>query len=95
MPITPIQGGDGKWSGNAEPYMTSGYEALAQREYERSSAPSKDVYSHFGTAVGGPTYQSSTDPVYNTTDTTNYINLGGDWQKLVEQRQQAMETQYA
>ena len=94
MPMTPIQSGDSRWSGHAEPYMTSGYEALAQREYECSSGPSKDIYSHFGTAVGGPKYQPSTDPVYNTTDTTNYNNLGGDWQKLVEQRQQAMENQY-
>jgi hypothetical protein len=78
MPMTPIQGGDGRWVGTAEPYMASGYEILAQKEYLRSAAPSKDIYSHFGTAVGGPTYNHSTDPVYNTAD----------------QRQQAMENQY-
>lgn len=95
MPVTPIQGGDGRWQGHAEPYMTSGYEALAQQEYERSAGPSKDIYSHFGTSVGGPTYRGSTDPVYNTVaDIHTYPNVGGDWQKLLEHRQQAMENQY-
>jgi hypothetical protein len=93
MPITPIQGGDGRWS-SPEPYMASGYEVLAQREYEQSK-PSKDIYSHFGSAVGGPAYNHSTDPVYNTVeDIHKYPNVGGDWQQLVEQRQQAMENQY-
>jgi len=96
MPMTPIQGGDSRWSGHAEPYMTSGYESLAQREYERSSGPSKESYSHFGTAVGVHKYQPSTDPVYNAvTEIASYHNVGGDWQKLVEHRQQAMENQYA
>ncbi|TVY83281.1 hypothetical protein LSUE1_G007645 [Lachnellula suecica] len=97
MPMTPIQGGDGRWSGqNIEPYMSSGYEALAQREYEASARPAKDVYSHFGTAVGGPNYRSSTDPVYkNVEDIQKYPNVGGDWEALVNhQRQIAMENQY-
>jgi len=98
MPITPIQGGDGRWSGNpqhAEPYMASGYEILAQREYEASAGPSKDVYSHFGTTVGGPTYSHSTDPVYKTVeDIHKYPNVGGDWESLLHQRQMAMENQY-
>lgn len=97
MPITPIQGGDGRWSSNppnAEPYMASGYESLAQREYE-ASARSKDIYSHFGTAVGGPTYTHSTDPVYKTVeDIHKYPNVGGDWETLLHQRQMAMENQY-
>jgi hypothetical protein len=94
MPITPIQGSDARWQGNAEPYMASGYEALAQREYERS-APSKDIYSHFGSAVGGPTYNHATDPVYNTVeDPHKFPNVGSDWQRLVEHRQIAMENQY-
>jgi len=93
MPMTPIQGGDGRWPGNAEPYMASGYEVLAQREYERSAAPSKDIYSHFGSAVGG--YHPSTDPVYKTVeDIHKYPNVGGDWQQLVDNRQAAMENQY-
>ncbi|TVY34945.1 hypothetical protein LSUB1_G007433 [Lachnellula subtilissima] len=98
MPMTPIQGGDGRWSGNsqnAEPYMASGYETLAAREYEASARPSKDVYSHFGTEVGGPTYTSATDPVYKTVeDMHKYPNVGGDWESLLQQRQMAMENQY-
>lgn len=91
-PLTPIQGGDGRWHTQvAEPYMQSGYEALAQREYENSARP-KDIYSHFGTAVGGPTYKHATDPVYNNND--RYANVGGDWDVLLQQRQQAMENQY-
>ncbi|PSS27706.1 hypothetical protein M430DRAFT_157774 [Amorphotheca resinae ATCC 22711] len=93
-PITPIQGGDGRWN-SAEPYMVSGYALLAQREYEQSAVPSKDVYSHFGTSVGGPTYNQATDPVYNTVeDIHKFPNVGGDWARLLEQRQQAMENQY-
>jgi len=97
-PMTPIQGGDGRWSGTghaAEPYMMSGYEALAQREYERSAGPSKDIYSHFGMAIGGPSYKQATDPVYKSIEEIHtYPNVRGDWSKLVEQRQQAMENQY-
>jgi hypothetical protein len=91
MPMTPIQGGDGRWANThvAEPYMSSGYEALARREYEQSAGPSKDIYSHFGTAVGGPTYNHATDPVYNTIeDVHKYPNVSSEWQ------QQAMEDQY-
>lgn len=94
-PLTPIQGGDGRWnSQNAEPYMQSGYESLAAREYERSAAPTKDIYSHFGTAVGGGAYSRATDPVYKSVeDIHKYPNVGGDWQTLVQQRQQVMENQ--
>jgi hypothetical protein len=70
-PLTPIQhGGDGRGLTAApEPYMASGYEALAAREYELSAQqPAKDAYSHFGTTIGGapaPTaYTTATDPVY-------------------------------
>lgn len=74
-PLTPIQGGgDGRGLGGGavEPYMASGYEALAAREYEISAAaaqPAKDAYSHFGTAMGGASqqavsYSRATDPVY-------------------------------
>jgi hypothetical protein len=81
MPLTPIQGGDGRWAGAPEPYMASGYEVLAQKEYEQSAGPSK--YSH------------ATDPVYNAVeDIHRYPNVGGNWQQLVDHRQQAMENQY-
>lgn len=98
QPLTPIQGGDGRWNNAhiaAEPYMQSGYEALAEREYEQSAGPSKDIYSHFGTAVGGPKYnQRATDPVYNSIeDVHKYPNVGGDWQQLMEQKKRAMENQ--
>lgn len=97
-PLTPIQGGDGRWTNHshiAEPYMQSGYEALAQREYEATAGPSKDIYSHFGTAVGGPNYTRATDPVYNSIeDVHRFPNVGSDWEKLVRQRQEAMENQY-
>ncbi|KAI8958580.1 hypothetical protein F5Y11DRAFT_34058 [Daldinia sp. FL1419] len=88
-PLTPVQTGDGRWVAtcDVEPYMMSGYEALARREYEESArqqyeeemARPKDVYSHFGTAIGGPNYRPATDPVYDN-----------DWMK----KQQAMENQY-
>jgi hypothetical protein len=94
MPMTPIQGGDGRWN-SPEPYMASGYENFAPRDYERSGGPSKDIYSHFGTAIGGPMYNQATDPVYNNSpDAHKYSNVGGDWTQLMEQRRQAMENQY-
>jgi hypothetical protein len=97
-PVTPIQGGDGRWPGAtplahaSEPYMLSGYESLAQREYELSARrPSKDVYSHFGTAVGGASYSRSTDPVYNA----HNPHVSDGWaRRTQEQQQQAMEDQY-
>jgi hypothetical protein len=93
-PMTPIQGGDGRWIGSPqlahqpEPYMVSGYESLAQREYDLSAArPSKDVYSHFGTAVGSASYIQAIDPVYK--------NVNNGWAtRTQEQQQQAMEDQY-
>ncbi|KAH9897478.1 hypothetical protein F4778DRAFT_743722 [Xylariomycetidae sp. FL2044] len=90
-PLTPVQTEEGHWISTAyvEPYMMSGYEALARREYEESAkrqleeamAQPKDHYNHFGSAVagGGAPYQPSTDPVYDN-----------DWAR----RQQAMEDQY-
>jgi hypothetical protein len=101
-PLTPIQGGDGRWSGTIqshqpEPYMASGYESLAAREYELSAQrPSKDVYSHFGTAVGGLAYSSATDPVYKSIADIHQYPKGNDgWaQRSQEEQQQAMEDQY-
>ncbi len=88
-PLTPVQTTDGHWVGTAyvEPYMMSGYEMLARREYEESvkrqlqedmSGP-KEVYNQFGSAVGGCNYRLATDPAY-----------ANDW----SHQQQAMENQY-
>lgn len=44
---------------HAEPYVVSGYEMLAAREYEDKA---KNSYSPLGSAVGG--YKQSVDPVY-------------------------------
>ncbi|KAJ2969539.1 hypothetical protein NUW58_g9966 [Xylaria curta] len=88
-PLTPVQTTDGHWVTTAyvEPYMMSGYEMLARREYEESAkrqlqeetSHPKEVYSHFGSAVGGGNYRLATDPAY-----------ANDW----FYRQQAMENQY-
>jgi hypothetical protein len=94
-PLTPIQTSGGQWVSTAyvEPYMMSGYEMLAQREYEESAkrqlqeemARPKEVYNHFGSAVGGAggggNYCLATDPVYDNDN---------DWAR----QQQAMENQY-
>jgi hypothetical protein len=98
-PLTPVQGTVEirGLTTSVEPYMASGYEALAQREYEQSAAShSKDIYSHFGNSVGAHTYYNrSTDPVYNIAqDTHKESNFHGDWQHQIEQRQMAMENQY-
>jgi len=72
-----------------ESYMTTGYEELARREYEKSmqqQQPTRDVYSHFGSAVGGHIYNKATDPVYNIIP-----NSGPEWE---QRQQQAMENQY-
>ncbi|KFY21195.1 hypothetical protein V493_07553, partial [Pseudogymnoascus sp. VKM F-4281 (FW-2241)] len=94
-PLTPILGGGdhrGGGGGGVEPYMASGYEALAAREYEISAAkqPAKDVYSHFGTAPA-VAYSRATDPVY--------AGAGGPaadgWATRSEQEQRrAMEDAY-
>ncbi|KAI0505140.1 hypothetical protein F5B22DRAFT_538860 [Xylaria bambusicola] len=88
-PLTPVQTTDGHWVGTAyvEPYMMSGYEMMARREYEESvkrqlqedmSGP-KEVYNSFGAAVGDGHYRLATDPVY-----------ANNW----AHQQQAMENQY-
>ncbi|KAL2757367.1 hypothetical protein ACRALDRAFT_2039812 [Sodiomyces alcalophilus JCM 7366] len=72
---TPVQTDDSRWlasSNNVEPYMMSGYEELMLREQEReqrrqAESRPQNVYSHFGTAVGGvgnQAYSRATDPVY-------------------------------
>lgn len=54
-------------SQSAEPYMTSGYELMAQREYEHSAQSADNPRGESGK------YNHATDPVYN----------GGLWQKNV------------
>lgn len=86
-PLTPIQGSDGRWTGvTPEPYMASGYDMLAQKEYEQSAERSKDGYSHFGTANGGPNWRAM-DPIYNTPGS-------GAVFRTPEEQQQVMENQY-
>ncbi|KAK8113982.1 hypothetical protein PG999_006051 [Apiospora kogelbergensis] len=94
-PLTPVQTEDGAWismssASEMEPYMTSGYEALARREYEESAKRAydesilgpKEVYHHYGTSAScQQAYRPATDPVYN--------NSNG-WAS----RQEAMENQY-
>lgn len=85
---TTVQSANGTWvhqaSQESEPYMMSGYEEIMRREREREEANAhpKDAYSHFGTAVGGPSYTPSTDPVY----------LGADYAR--HQLQLALAEQY-
>ncbi|PHH84524.1 hypothetical protein CDD83_1816 [Cordyceps sp. RAO-2017] len=67
---TQVQTADGRWArqppSDSEPYMASGYEELMRRESERNETANRptDVYCHFGTAIGGPSYTPATDPVY-------------------------------
>jgi hypothetical protein len=89
-PLTPIQGGDSRWGGShhVEPYMASGYETLAAREYDLSARQQpKDIYSVFGTHIGGAAYVQKTDPVY-ASPTNGWMT------RTAEQQQQAMENQY-
>lgn len=86
-PLTPVQTDDGRWitTADAEPYMESGYELLARREYEETAKRQQEevmprnMYFPFGSAVGGQNYRPATDPVY-----------ANDWAV----RQRSMEDQY-
>lgn len=82
-PLTPIQAGDGRWIATQdqhymEPYMASGFEDMARREYEESARRAhaeamerpKDVYQNSDAAVGAPIYNHATDPAYKTTTAT-------------------------
>lgn len=59
-------------SSSAEPYILSGYEMMASREYERSA---QEVASHLRESTK---YKQATDPVYN-----NVGGHGGMWEKNV------------
>ncbi|KAG6007167.1 hypothetical protein E4U21_006270 [Claviceps maximensis] len=68
---TSVQAAGGQWTQqnevpHSEPYMSSGYEELMRREHERQSNEhkSRDVYTPFGSAVGGCHSSKATDPVY-------------------------------
>lgn len=72
---TTVQTGNGTWAqphvaADSEPYMISGYEELMRREYDRQSVDNKarDIYNHYGNAVGSNRYTRSTDPVYKGPD---------------------------
>jgi hypothetical protein len=95
-PLTPIQGGDGRWIsatssyGYMEPYMATGYEEMARREYEESArrafaesmAQPKDMFNQPDTVIASTTYNPAhSDPVYKTS--------AADWR-----RQDAMADQY-
>jgi hypothetical protein len=108
-PLTPIQTGDGRWIATQnqhymEPYMASGYEEMARREYEDSvrkaylseatmdSGSAKPAYQPLGTAVGAPDYNRATDPVYNNTNMAGSSSSGTsgiDWALQAQ-----MENQY-
>ncbi|KAF3481720.1 uncharacterized protein GIQ15_04479 [Arthroderma uncinatum] len=69
-------------SNNAEPYVLSGYERLAQQEYESQSAPAST--SPLSSQVTSQTYNQATDPAYK----------GYEWQQQQQQQQRSMENQY-
>lgn len=87
-PLTPIQAGDGRWIATVahhytEPYMVSGYEEMARREYEESTRSA--FYADALPAPKSPPAfnPAHADPVYKTT------NVGVDWR-----REAAMADQY-
>lgn len=61
----------------AEPYMASGYELMARRDYEESSRREKERERERNAREANQ-YNQATDPVYNQT-----VNNGGLWQKHV------------
>jgi hypothetical protein len=100
-PLTPIQAGDGRWIATSdrasyhymEPYMASGYEEMARREYEESMSrayaesmappPPKETNSLAAAApvsAGGiPTFNPShADPVYKMTNVGNSVGWGSE-----------------
>lgn len=82
-PLTPVQTESGHWqtTSDCEPYMLSGYEALARREYEESArkaaqdamVPPKEVYNHYGSAPAVQQYRPATDPVYGSHNNHDFI----------------------
>ena len=69
-----------------EPYITSGYEMLAQRDYDHQSQLKPrvmDTYSPLGSAVGGG-YEHSTDPAFQSRQWWRHDYIG----------QQPIEYQY-
>ena len=90
--LVPIHGGDSRSLDDAshafsEPYIISGYDSLAQRDYNEQAERllqnqrMKGNYSPLGSAVGGApelhNYNQATDPVYQA--------QSGAWQRFVGQ----------
>lgn len=105
-PLTPIQAGDGRWDMTAvamhymEPYMASGYEELARREYEESARMAAyaeavalkeakpTTIPEPAAAGGGTTFSfnpAHADPVYRAT----HPGMMDSWMQ-----QEAMADQY-
>ncbi|KAI0160248.1 hypothetical protein GGR57DRAFT_413221 [Xylariaceae sp. FL1272] len=94
-PLTPVQTTEGHWvhASDPEPYMASGYEMMARREYEESARrqlaeewpQSKSLNDHIND------YRPATDPVYQNSRPGVIVSFGAN--DFVRQ-QQAMEDQY-
>ncbi|KAI1259304.1 hypothetical protein F5Y18DRAFT_312595 [Xylariaceae sp. FL1019] len=94
-PLTPVQTTEGHWvhTSDPEPYMASGYEMMARREYEESarrqlaedwpqSKSLNDLMSD---------YRPATDPVYQNSRPGVIVSFGAN---NYARQQQAMEDQY-
>ncbi|KAK3393466.1 hypothetical protein B0H63DRAFT_458281 [Podospora didyma] len=109
-PLTPIQGGDGRWLAATshsymEPYMASGYEDMARREYEESARRAlvaeammeqqpKDVFSsQFG--PGQAPVSVTAGPTFNPRHADPVYNTGAavDWRQEELRQQEAMRQQ--
>ena len=81
----------------AEPYVITGYDSLAQRDYElqiemlRQTDQTKQIYSPLGSAVGGSVsqagssrpYLAATDPVYQA-QSASWLRHNGQAQQHQE-----------
>lgn len=111
-PLTPIQAGDGRWISTSasasasyhymEPYMASGYEEMARREYEESvrrafyaeavALPSKEIPNSRSLAAAAPAASGGGMPTFNPSHADpvyKTTNVGVDWG-----REAAMADQY-
>lgn len=77
---------------DAEPYVISGYESLAQREYDMSAA-GRQTEPQIPPAEPstGSQYKLANDPAYRSREWWNHSNSG---QQQRQQQQQQMEQQY-
>lgn len=101
-PLTPVQSNDGSWiqtipATYMEPYMMSGYEEMARREYEESArrALAEDMVATKGVITGPqdsvsrPYNPAHSDPVYQNAGNGGGFRTVADWR-----RGQEMENQY-